>query len=299
MSINKKTNIIPYLYEGVYVVDKHRKIIFWNEGCKQITGYSAEEVTHSFCYQNILQHVDETGKQLCFEGCPLQKTLNDGVINESKIYLRHKAGHRVPVMVKTLPIYGDNNEIVAAIEIFTNELFQKQVYHENLELKDQLRTDALTKIANRHFFDFQIAKKLEEIQIFSNTFGILMIDIDLFKDVNDKYGHLVGDEILKIVAKSLSSNIEKTDMVSRWGGEEFVAIVNVTNEDDLLKIAERLRHIVAASSYQTEDGHIIQVTISIGGTLFKSSDTVKTLIARADDNMYYVKRHGRNHSKIL
>ncbi|MFH5881886.1 diguanylate cyclase [Liberiplasma polymorphum] len=299
MEFKYNENLIPYLYEGVYVVDKKRKIIFWNEGSERITGYTSDEVTNSFCYHNILQHIDETGKQLCFNGCPLQKTLKDGVINEARVYLKHKDGYRVPVMVKSLPIYDEKQNIVAAIEVFTDERFQKQIYHENQELKDKLRIDPLTQIANRHFFDFQLSKKLEEAKMFANPFGILVIDIDHFKQVNDTYGHLVGDEILKIVAKSLTSNTEKTDLVSRWGGEEFIVILDVTSTDDLLKVAERLRLVVAASSYQFENGKTIQVTISLGGTLAKPGDSAKTLIARADDNMYFAKQNGRNQSKVL
>lgn len=232
-------------------------------------------------------------------GVLCKKTLEDGIINEAHVFLKHKDGYRIPVMVKTLPIYDSNQKIVAAIEVFTDERFQKQVYQENMELKDKLRIDPLTQVANRHFFDFQIAKRLEESSVFSNAFGILVIDIDHFKKINDTYGHLVGDEILKIVAQSLSSNVSKTDLVSRWGGEEFIIIVDVANQEDLFKIAERLRHVVAASSYELEKNKTIQVTISIGGTLVKKQDTSKTLIARADDNMYFVKQNGRNQTKIL
>jgi len=225
--------------------------------------------------------------------------LEDGFINEAHVFLKHKEGYRIPVMVKTLPIYDSEQNIVAAIEVFTDERFQKQVYQENIELKDKLRTDPLTQVANRHFFDFQISKRLEEAKVFSNSFGVLMIDIDHFKKVNDTYGHLVGDEILKIVAQSLFSNVSKTDLVSRWGGEEFIIIVDVTNQEELVKIAERLRHVVAASSYELENNKKIQVTISIGGTLIKKQDTAKTLIARADENMYFVKQNGKNQTKII
>ncbi|HRT69490.1 MAG TPA: sensor domain-containing diguanylate cyclase [Bacilli bacterium] len=298
MDIKYDDNIIPYLYEGVYVVDQKRKIIFWNEGSERITGYSQAEITNSFCHNNILQHVDDNGKQLCLDGCPLHKTLQDGLIREARVFLKHKDGYRIPVMVKTIPIYDSEQKIVAAIEVFTDERFQKQIYHENIELKDKLRIDPLTQVANRHFFDFQITKRLEEAKLFSNTFGILMMDIDHFKNVNDTYGHLVGDEILKIVAYTLSSNVAKTDLVSRWGGEEFIAIVDVLNNDDLMKVAERLRLLVAASGYQFDEEKTIQVTISIGGTLVTKTDTIKTAIARADKNLYYAKQNGRNQSKI-
>ncbi|QWB95793.1 diguanylate cyclase [Mycoplasmatota bacterium] len=280
MNINNNQNIMPYLYEGVYVVNQKRKIIFWNDGSERITGYSAKEVVHSFCYQNILQHIDETGKQLCLGGCPLQKTLDDGIINESKVYLKHKDGYRIPVMVKTLPIYDEKQNIVAAIEVFTDERFQKQVYRENIELKNRLKIDTLTQIANRNYCDFQLEKRLEESKAFSNTFGLLLIDIDLFKNVNDTYGHLIGDEVLKVVAKTLASNIKRTDLVSRWGGEEFVVLVNVANLKELKIVAEKLRTVVSASSYKMENNKHIKVTISIGGTLAQPEDTIKSIISK-------------------
>ena len=290
--------LMPYLYEGVYVVDQDRKIVFWNEGSERITGYSSKEVVNRYCHHNLLQHVDQQGKQLCYSGCPLHHTLQTGVINEAHVFLRHKQGHRVPVMVRSIPIYDNEKRIVAAIEVFTDERFQKQMFHENENLKNELRTDPLTRIANRNFFNFQMLKRSEEAVQFNTTFGVLLLDIDRFKNINDTYGHLVGDEILKIVARSLDAAMKPNESVSRWGGEEFVALIEAHSNEDLLNVAEKLRHVVAASSYVLNEEVTLQVTISIGGTLFKPSDTPTSVIDRADQNMYYAKQHGRNQSKI-
>ena len=298
MSVNYHDALIPYLYEGVYVVDHARKIIFWNEACERITGYQASEVKNSYCYHNILQHVDQEGKMLCLEGCPLQDTLTTGDIHEAHVFLRHKQGYRVPVMVRTLPVYDEDQKIVAAIEVFTDERYQKQVYEENIELKDKLKTDELTKIGNRQFFDFQFNKRLEEAKAFNNPFGILMIDIDRFKNVNDTYGHLVGDEILKMVSNSLASNVLSHELVCRWGGEEFVALIEVKSLEALKEAAERLRLVVQASSYRLDDGTILSVTVSLGGTLIYGDEEAKDVLARADKNLYAAKDSGRNQTKL-
>lgn len=298
METNYQNELIPYLYEGVYVVDQHRKIIFWNEGSERITGYKASEVVDRYCHHNLLQHVDQHGKQLCLNGCPLHDTLNTGVINEAHVFLRHKEGYRIPVMVRSLPIYDQEKKIVAAIEVFTDERFQKQMFHENEHLKSELRTDPLTRVANRRYFDFQMTKRIEEALQFKSTFGILLLDIDRFKNVNDTYGHLIGDEILKIVANSLSSNVKPSELVSRWGGEEFVAIIEADSKEILLEVAEKLRNVVEASSYKLNEKEALKVSISIGGTLFNENDTLSSLIERADQNMYYAKQHGRNMSRV-
>ncbi len=95
--------IMQIIKEGVYFVDTDRKITFWNDYAQEITGFSATEVLDSHCYDNILNHVDDAGTQLCKTGCPLHKTIEDSIKGEASVYLHHKDGHRVPVVVRTFP----------------------------------------------------------------------------------------------------------------------------------------------------------------------------------------------------
>lgn len=216
MEYSSYETLIPHLYEGVYVVDRNRTIIYWNEGSERITGYKQEEVVNRHCFDNILQHVDYNGKQLCFGGCPLHHTIQTGEINESHVFLRHKEGYRIPVSVKAIPIYDKDNQITGAIEVFTDERFQREVFNENERLKNELMKDPLTEIANRRYFEFQLKHIYEEAIVFQKPFGLLMFDIDHFKSVNDTHGHQIEDEILKVVAKTLTSNIGEADVISRW-----------------------------------------------------------------------------------
>lgn len=290
--------LMNQLFEGVYVVDTQRKIVFWNKGSERITGYASEEVVNKYCHNNLLQHVDETGKLLCFSGCPLHHTIETGELQQAHVFLRHKEGHRVPVSVKSIALYNEKKEIIGAIEIFTDERFQKEIIHENISLKDELMKDPLTQITNRRYFEFSLKNMIDEYQQFNQRFGVLMFDIDYFKNINDTYGHVVGDEILKLVSKSLASNIKRFDVVSRWGGEEFIGLFVVDNENDLRAIAERLRNIVMKSSFlhETKD---IQVTISIGGAMVQPKHDVKGLINLADQALYVSKSLGRNQTTII
>ena len=161
----KYLELLSYLYEGVYVVDKQRKIIFWNRGSEEITGYSANEVINSNCYNNILRHVNEDGKALCFDGCPLHHTLATGDIQEANVFLHHKEGHRIPVKVKSIPIYDEEENIVAAIEVFTDERYNKETYSENRKLKELLATDPLTQISNRRYLDFHLESSIKEADV--------------------------------------------------------------------------------------------------------------------------------------
>lgn len=298
MDFTEHETIFPHLYEGVYVVDKNRKIIFWNEGSERITGFKKEEVINRHYFDNILNHVDYNGKKLCFGGCPLHQTIQTGEISESHVFLRHKEGYRIPVSVKAIPIYDKDNEITGAIEVFTDERFQRDIFNENERLKDELMKDPLTQIANRRYFDFQLKHIYEEAKLFNKTFGVLLFDIDHFKHINDTYGHLIGDEILKIVAKTLTSNLGETDVLSRWGGEEFIGIIRVDNIEELKHVSEKYRQLILASSYTQKDQSIISVKISIGGTMYYEGDSIEDIIHRSDEYLYESKKNGRNQSTI-
>ncbi len=112
--------IFDALSEGVYIVNKDRKIIYWNSAAEQISGYSKDFVLNKFCYDNILRHVNELGTQVCFAGCPLQSTIHDGTHRTGTVYLHHKDGHKVAVNLRTLPLIK-KGEIIGGIEIFSNQ----------------------------------------------------------------------------------------------------------------------------------------------------------------------------------
>jgi diguanylate cyclase (GGDEF)-like protein/PAS domain S-box-containing protein len=285
------------LYEGVYVVDKARKIIFWNNGSEIITGFSAQEVINSHCYMNILKHVDESGKRLCFEGCPLEDTLLTGRINEADVYLHHKKGHRIPVTVKSIPLFNENNEVIAAVEVFTDRRFLEEKQAENIALKQLLEKDNLTAIYNRNYMEFQLDSVIKEAEKFNTQFSLLFIDIDHFKDVNDTYGHNIGDEVIKMIANTLMNNLRPKDIAGRWGGEEFLVLLKNVGEIGLEKIADRLRMLCQSSSLDT-NGKKVSVTVSIGATYYRKGDSTKNIVERADQLMYASKEAGRNRVTI-
>jgi len=285
------------LYEGVYIVDKNRKIVFWNSGSEKISGYKADEVVNKHCFQNILKHVDKTGKKLCLDGCPLHDTLATGKINEAEVFLEHKLGYRVPVKVKSFPLFDENQNIVAAVEVFTDNRFNDDQYLENQSLRKALREDDLTKIYNRKYLEFRLNQMHHEYEAFDQGFGILFIDADYFKKINDTYGHNIGDEVLKVIAQTLKSNMRPNDMVGRWGGEEFIVITRTNRMQTLRRIAERLRQLSENSVYKSDQKQIT-FTVSIGGTLYEKGETVKSLINRADKYMYEAKHSGKNKTVV-
>ena len=290
-------DILDNLYEGVYYVDTNRTIIYWNKSAERITGYSSDEVIGKHCYENILNHIDSQNNSLCMGGCPLFHTIQDGVSREAAVYLRHKQGYRVFVAVKTIPLYRDT-KMVGAIEVFINDPEKAEINNTLNELKTLALTDALTALPNRRYIDSFLANRLTEYHSLKIPFALAMIDIDNFRIFNNNYGHDIGDQALKIVATTMRNALRVNDMIGRWGGEEFLAILVGVSEDNLVPIIEKVRTLVERSGLP-HNGSLLKVTVSIGITFVGQDDTADSIQKRADNALYISKNNGRNQTTLL
>jgi diguanylate cyclase (GGDEF)-like protein/PAS domain S-box-containing protein len=286
-------NLIDNLYDGVYFVDADRLITYWNNGAERITGHPARHMIGKFCNDNILDHVTDDGQHLCIEGCPLLATIHDGEPREAEVHLRHADGYRVPVLVRTTPIYDEQNKIIGAVEVFSNNHSLFKMKRRVDELEQDIFRDALTGVGNRKLLEIKINTAIAEYHQHQIPFGLLFLDIDHFKAVNDTYGHQEGDHVLQNTAKNLTGHLRDTDVCGRWGGEEFIAILYNLNLKSLSRIAEKLRTMVANSAVAVNGGKI-SVTVSIGAAIVHEKDTMESIIERADQLMYQSKQNGRN-----
>jgi len=286
-------SLLDNLYDGIYFVDRDRKITYWNSGAERITGYLSSEVVGKRCRDNILIHINQRGASLCDSGCPLEESIVRGRAYETEAYLHHRDGHRIPVSIRTFPTRNQEGMITGAVEIFTDNSSKAAFLHRIEELQKMTILDHLTGLANRRYIEMSLDARISEMARYGWPFGVLFIDIDRFKDVNDIHGHDIGDEVLKMIAKTFINNSRPFDTVGRWGGEEFLAIILNVTEDRLYAIADRLRMLVEQSSLSVGND-TVSVTISIGATLALENDTIETLIRRADHLMYRAKALGRN-----
>lgn len=287
--------LLENLNQGVYFVDRNKKIIYWNSRAEQITGYKAEDVIGKSCGDDILIHINEEGKKCCEnpEFCPVLKTLNSKHPYNTELYFKHREGYRVLVQIKTYPVFDENHNVIGAIEIFYDNSEIDDLNVRIHELEKLALIDSLTKIANRRYIEIQLHARLNEFRRFGWQFGLLFIDIDLFKSINDKYGHETGDRVLKMLANLLVKNSRSFDLVGRWGGEEFIVIIPNVNDTQLYTIAHKFKNLVSLSNIRV-NSDFINITVSIGATLIKEKDTLKSMIKRADKLMYQSKQNGRN-----
>ena len=165
----------------------------------------------------------------------------------------------------------------------------------NLELEQLSITDSLTQVFNRRFFMERIRQEVKRVNRYGSSVSLLMIDIDHFKQVNDKYGHQAGDAILAGVAGLIKQRLRETDVLARYGGEEFAMIATPMELNGAVALAERVRSLVEAAEFE-QNGHRIRVTISIGVSSWMPSmkDEFEELVRLADDALYGAKEEGRN-----
>ncbi len=155
--------------------------------------------------------------------------------------------------------------------------------------------DALTGLHNRGWLDDTFNREIKRSERDRLTACLLMIDIDHFKNINDKFGHLAGDQVLITVGKNIKEPLRPNDMVARYGGEEFSVLLPETSVENAATIAERLRERVSQSSPgKIENKQLPKVTVSIGVAEFKTGDSLETMIASADAAMFRAKKAGRN-----
>jgi diguanylate cyclase (GGDEF)-like protein/PAS domain S-box-containing protein len=285
--------LLETLFDGVYGVDTDRGIFVWNKSAERITGFSRSEVMGRCCSANILQHINSEGENLCATGCPLSEAMRDGVARESNIYLHHKLGHRVPVSVRITPVRNAEGIIVGALEVFTDNSSALQIIDELEALKKEACLDRLTGVANRRFGEISLQTRAYEWGTQEIPFGVVFMDVDNFKEINDSHGHRTGDEVLLMVAKTITSLLRRQDVICRWGGDEFVAILHPVSKSDFKRIVERIR-IFIESSFVMVGTEPIRVTASIGATLSLPGDSSETILHRADALMYASKSAGRN-----
>jgi diguanylate cyclase len=198
-------------------------------------------------------------------------------------------------------IVSDTKAVVSASRNLKKQMDETvtEIYTLKEELKgikQTARTDVLTGLLNRRGFDQAISKTRQDAITHNNTFSIILTDIDHFKKVNDTHGHLIGDNVLKMISRLLKEQIKGKDIAARFGGEEFVLVLPETPLNGAFILAEQIRKRLQTMKWITKDSGkpIGSVTVSLGVAQYKPDETIEALIQRVDNALYFAKKNGRN-----
>lgn len=220
------------------------------------------------------------------------QTLSDvkGVIDRMQLPPDLKEAHTI-LMQEIDRVVSSNSHLKTELASSQGILAEQRKQIENLQTA--VRIDSLTQLANRSYFDEKLAEMIKVTQRYNEPFSLMMIDVDNFKTINDTYGHLAGDRILKGVSYKIKESLRSSDFLARYGGDEFALILIKTSSKPAVYVAWKLCMSVRESRFVL-DGTPLNVTLSIGVAEAHAHDTEESLLKRADKALYRVKEVGRN-----
>ena len=263
------------------------KIILANDNAIRLFGINPNELDH-YRFKDFFADADN------------RVLLNERLENEKQVQdfeiLVKTYDSDTPFWLLTSATTIDYNYDVVLYAAFQDITSRK---NREVLLKDQATRDPLTSLYNRRYFEDEVHKRITKARQENGIYCVLMTDVDLFKRVNDTYGHKTGDKVLMELASTSEKALRECDIVARYGGEEFVIFLADVEAEQAYSVAERLRETVSELRVPSDDGRIVQFTISIGISSSKVSDNIDTLIKTADEALYKAKQNGRNRVEIF
>ena len=254
----------------------------------RISEYSKEELVGQ--PHNIVRHPDMPRD--VFAG--MWKTIKAGKVWEGEVRNRKKGGGSYWVNTVITPLFNSNGKSISGYMAIRHDIsLQKELEETIVKLTEATKrshTDSLTGMMNRLRINELLQMEIDRVERYGGDLCVALLDIDHFKLVNDTYGHLIGDEVLKTLAKILTQKIRKTDLSGRWGGEEFLLVLTSTPLAGAIKKMDAVRRHVETQDFEG----VPRVTVSIGVSVFQQGDTLESLVGRADVALYFAKESGRN-----
>lgn len=266
---------------GVYLVDRHRKIMYWNRGAERISGYLRQDVTGRFCRDDILVHSDENEAVLCATDCPLAGCMRDGQPREVTVYLRHRAGHRIPVRVRAVPLRDAEGNICGAAEIFEERRIIPESERRQNVLGKHGCVDEATELPNRNVMASYLRGQLDLFNAHGLPFSVLVIQPDRLQLFQAARGQEAVRSILQVVAQTMKQVLRATDILGRWEGDQFLAILPLCDASSAEKVVRRLKATVSGSGIHWW-GDRLSVVVAVAATSATAGETVESIVIRLE-----------------
>jgi diguanylate cyclase (GGDEF)-like protein/PAS domain S-box-containing protein len=276
-------SILEILPVAVCVVDLQQKIVLWSDGAEKITGHPRHEVIgHSYTREALLP-CDQPGCEESGEECPLVQAIKMSHTIEGIGYLRHKAGHEIPVRIRAVPVHNAHGSIIGAVETFEDDASASSDHHEdNLKLPGFV--DELTGLANHAMMQSHLRETLGTFHEVKVPFSVLYFRVDGLRRFRANFGAEAAELLLGVVARTLEGALWKTDFVGRWSEDQFMVILNGCREDVLHAVRERIRRMLAGNAIDWW-GERRSLPILIGEATAQSGDTLERLMERAEKSL--------------
>jgi diguanylate cyclase (GGDEF)-like protein/PAS domain S-box-containing protein len=272
--------LLDQIDQGVCIVNRDHRILYWNQAAERISGFLAHEVAGQADHGDLLLHSSSYDALPGGKGYALTEEAPEGKPHASIVLLRHRDGYRILAYVQSRPIRDGRGESIGAMEIF--EEVMVSAHRGVREFEAFGCSDSSTRAAHRRYGDLMVRHALEALHAFEIPFGWLRVGLDGAADLDRGFGHGMVEAALKMVAAALDRNLGGHDVLSRWEGSELRVQMNRCSRSELAVAAERLCLLVRESSLEWW-GDRLRVTVSVGGAAAEPGDTVESLDARASE----------------
>lgn len=267
-----------------YLTDAKGIVQMVGPGVRSVLGYEPHEIEGKTAESYYPQANDRDAMK--------KAIMEDGKVSDFPGQMVRKDGRVIDISISSRALYDDSGAF-AGVEGVYRDVTQRKMLER--ELQRLATTDPLTNIANRRSFLEQAEHIFKSSQRYQTSFTMLMLDLDLFKSINDKYGHLGGDKVLARFAQTVGLELRDSDLFGRLGGEEFCVLLQQANREEALTVAERIRECIQNLSFKDPEGEVFSLTVSIGVTTnIDGDERLAKLLERADKALYQAKNSGRN-----
>ncbi|HTR09666.1 MAG TPA: diguanylate cyclase [Paraburkholderia sp.] len=293
---------------GIFVVDRDMNVLMWNRFMQDHSGISAEDVIGRPIFERFpdlprawltrkVESVFQLGS-FAFSSWEQRPYLfqfdHDRPITGGVDYMQQDCTF--------MPLMRGREVIAVCVticDVTHVSVMQREREEAVTKLREYADRDGLTGIANRRYFEARLADEFLRWQRYGGDLSMLLFDLDHFKRINDEFGHMAGDTVLRSMAQRVSSVVRKQDVFGRFGGEEFALLLPCTPLDDALFVAEKIRRTIADEPIEVQ-GVIVPVTASVGAAAARTgAPDYEGMINEADAALYTAKRQGRNRSVAL
>lgn len=295
--ITSNQPLLEILLDAYCIVDKDNKVVHFNTAFTELCGESYRKVLKIGDFCQLIKTV------FCPQNCPAKQVFQaSSVVRLDEVPASSRVYPELSTIVAGAPIVLEGQTLAVLITI-RNVTAESQLQKKYSERKQESVTDGLTHLYNKSFTENSLRRAIKANSRDAKGVSVVMVDIDHFKKINDGYGHQAGDHVLAITAKILQETTRETDIVGRFGGEEFMVILANSDQPGAKIFAERMRKRLEETKIEFEE-KVIHVTASLGTASFTErhpnavfpnlDEIVKELVKQADTALYHSKGNGRN-----
>ena len=289
---NFVSSLMDHCRDGIVFVDLDCKVLEWNDAIANMTGFDANRAIGQTLRPSTLNLADGKGNEVAQADCPFANSISNQKTRKGEYRIIGRSGREVKADISSVPVYDNAGKICGALILVQDTSVQLDLQRQLKDLYAMSMLDPLTQVANRSEFERALNEFVRAHESSDFECSLIICDIDFFKQINDNYGHNVGDQALVAFAQFLKQFVRSQDMVARYGGEEFVILCANCDMHAAVERAEEIRVSLTKTPQSILNGKCI--TASFGVSQLKDGDSPTDFFVRADQALLNAKESGRN-----